>query len=445
MNLAYLGTIPMVLAIAGLFIKSMPRQAKWLIVLGLLIPITPLVGPLYHRVQLLFLLGGAWMAAEMLARLPLESPRFLVRGVSAVVIAIGVALLIGTCLPGKVRTTVENTVVAKSVAASAGSNFGNDQAWIEKRARGWTDRFSLLHPRTAWVYGLLVAGLAGLVIATRTDSAKAPLTGQAAIIAVSSLELLTLFQTWVTFSNPQDLRPLHPAIEQLRVAAGEHKVLQRTPAVPFADIFASPNLLSSYGIPSVDTYESIHYRTTFGALASESPETRLSLAGVGVAIQPTASLLHEGTEHWPVIETISGYTIRRNPAVPPPLAAGTGDVPKEPAHGLATLARANALLPVTRTMNRESFEIPDGSTWVRLSRNWHKGWQWRTGGGSWQPFQAGQDAACWITNPPASATLIETRFFPRPGWLLALSTGASLISLAAASHAYLRRRRSSVI
>ncbi|RYD61307.1 MAG: hypothetical protein EOP83_17360, partial [Verrucomicrobiaceae bacterium] len=45
MSMAYLGTIPMVLAIVGIFRKGMPAQAKWLVLVGLLIPPTPLAGP----------------------------------------------------------------------------------------------------------------------------------------------------------------------------------------------------------------------------------------------------------------------------------------------------------------------------------------------------------------------------------------------------------------
>jgi hypothetical protein len=424
MNLAYLGTIPMVLAIAGLFVKSMPRQAKWLILVGLLVPITPLVGPLYHRVQLLFLLGGAWMAAEMLARLSVQPPRFLIRGVSAVVLAIGAALLVGSLLPESIRSRVEQTVVAKSVTASAGSNFGSDPAWIERRARGWTDRFSLTHPRTAWVYGLLVAGTAGLILSRRQ-----PKWGNGLIIAASSLELFTLFQTWTTFSDPRDLLPPHPAIESVRQAAAGHRVLQRAPDVPFADIFASPNLLSAYSIPSVDTYESIHYRSTSVALAAETPETRLNLAGVGLSVQPVDTPPQEGTATWPVTATTAGYTLRKNPAVLPPLAAGTGPIPTTPAEALTTLATAPALGTGQQTMNHRTFTIPAGSTWVRLSENWHEGWRWRIPGGDWTAFRSGPDAACWIGEIPAGATRLEARFFPRPAWLAPISLAAAALAL----------------
>lgn len=439
MNLAYIGTIPMVLAAAGLFIKSMPRQAKWLILVGLLTPLTPLAGPLYHRVHLLFVLGGAWMVAAMIAHLPQVAPRRLTRAVTAITIALGALLLIGTCLPGKIRSTIDNTVVTKSIAASAGSNLGNDPVWIEKRARDWTSRFSITRPETAWIYGLLITGTAGLCLATGGGSRKKITAGQTLILIASSLELATLFHTWVTVSDPKDLNPPHPAIEEVRLAAGNARVLQQVPDLGFSDVFATPNLLSSYLIPSVDAYESIQFRSISHTLAEENPATRLGLAGVGISVQPDAVTPAEGTEQWPVVKSTSGYTIRKNPALPPALAAGAGPVPETPSQAATALASASTLEETAHGMNHTRFEIPAHTTWARISQNWHQGWRWRTAGGDWQPFQPGPDHACWILHPPSSPGLIEARFFPRAGWLSPLSLAAALLALGAGAVALLRR------
>ena len=423
MDFAYLGTIPMLLAFVGLFRKSMPRQAKWLIIVGILIPLTPLVGPLYHRVQLLFILGAAWMTAEMLVQLPMIAPRRFVRSVSLAVISVGAALFVGACLPAKVKNAIDHQVVTKSLAASAASQFGADKAWIEQRARDWTARFSIANPRTAWIYGLLLVGTAGLTLSSKKNPVALK-WGNVAILGATSLELFTLFQTWTTFSDPRELLPKHPAIEMLRTAAGTHRVLQTSPDVGFADIFATPNLLSAYSIPSVDAYESIQYRSSLIALANESPQTQFTLAGVGASVQPTSTPAQPGTETWPVTSTLSGYNIRQNPAVPAPLSAGPGQAPTEAEKILTALKTATAITPTLQTMNRWAFEVPDGSTWIRISQNWHSGWRWKANGqNDWQPFDQGTDASCWIDQLPSNVKQIEVRFFPRPPWLSIVSIG----------------------
>ncbi len=425
MDLAYLGTIPMLLAIVGLFHKQMPRQAKWLILAGLLIPLTPLVGPLYHRVQLLFLLGGAWMAAEMLARLPQLAPRKMIRGLSIAVVALGAALLIGAVLPAKIRDSVENKVVAKSIAASASSQFGSDKKWIEGRARKWTDRFSLLHPRTAWVYGLLLIGTGGLIFSSRQNPGGAK-WGNAAILGATSLELFTLFQTWTTFSDPKNLQPEHPAIEMVRQATGTNRVLQSFPDGRFADIFATPNLLSGYFVASVDAYESIQHPSNSTTLSNEPAETRLTLAGVGTSVQPTDSAASEGTADWPLTLMPGGYALRQNPNVPAPVIAGTGPLPLNPQEILTSLKATTPVPQIQESMNRREFEAPQDSTWIRIAQNWHEGWRWRAAGGNWQPLLKGTDSACWIHLLPADSHHVELQFFPRPHWLFFASLAALL-------------------
>jgi hypothetical protein len=416
MDLAYLGTIPMLLALGGLFQKTMPAQAKWLIIVGLMIPLTPLVGPLYHRVQLLFLLGGAWMAAEMTASLMKNPPQALIRGVAIATTLVGFALLGGTLLPRNLRETIENKVVTQSIAAAKASQFGSDKEWIESRAREWTQRFSFIHPRSAWIYGLLLVGTTGLVLTT-TSSDKSRKWGPILILTATSLELLTLFQTWTTYSNPSDVTPTHSSIDEIRTEIGPHRILQTAENLAFANIFATPNLLSAYLIPSVDAYESIQYQSSLRALENVPADIRLSLAGVALAVHPTNHAPALGTENWSILSNKSGFTLRMNPSTPAPISAGNGSLPNATDEILTALRSSQAVTPTQQTMNHWSFAPPQGSQWIRISQNWHKGWQWRSGNqGPWQNLLCGSDSACWIPAIPTDSNQIEVRFFPRPYW-----------------------------
>lgn len=448
MSLNYIGTIPMLLGVISLFLKDIPKAAKWLIAVGLLTPLTPLVGPLYHRVELLFILGGAWATAEILARLPTLSstirwPRWLIGAVGA----LGTLLLVGTCIPSSIRTPLENQIVTKALAKSADSQSGADQKWIENRARNWTARFSILHPRTAWVYGLLVLGTAGLVLSSSSpfkNQKKHPLlppsqtAGHLLILAATTLELATLFHTWTTFSDPADLQPKNAAVETVRSLAGPHRVLQAAPDAGFAAMFATPNLLAAQYIPSIDGYESIQYRSALTATRGRPEAERLTLAGVGLAIQP-AGPAQPGTETWPTVATLGTYSLRQNPAVPFPIIAGSSPAPATLATIPAALSSATPIQPSLHTTNRWAFDVPAGASWVRIAQNWHPGWQWKIPGQTWRPFHNGTDAACWIDTLPAGTQRIEAQFFPRPQWLTFTSLGAALAWLSLTTLA-LRRR-----
>ena len=474
MDLNYLGTVPMLLGFAGLFVRTMPRPAKWLIAVGILIPLTPLVGPLYHRVELLFILGAAWMTAEMLHHFqsrssiqnpkssilyPLSPPSFLASYASlsrasltwqrlliTAVAAIGLALFIGTCIPSDTRGKLESQVVAKALAKSADSQFGADKDWISSRASEWTARFSLTHPRTAWVYGLLVLGTTGLILSSsiqnsksRIQNLKSPSTfptshtaSQLMILAATTLELATLFHTWTTFSDPTGLLPKNAAIETVRSFAGPHRVLQSAPDAGFAAMFATPNLLAAQSIASIDGYESIQYRSALTATQGSPDDIRLTLAGVGFAIQP-AGLTQPGTESWPVVKKLGAYTLRKNSSVPAPVSAGVTPAPTTLPDIAVSLASATPIQPSLHTLNRWAFEAPAESSWVRISQNWHPGWRWKSPGQNWTPFRNGTDAACWIDSLPADNRHIEVQFFPRPQWLAFASIATTLAWLGLAS------------
>jgi hypothetical protein len=444
MDLNFIGTVPMLLAFFGLWIKGMPRAAKWLIAVGLVIPLTPLVGPLYHRVELLFVMGAAWMAAETLAYLQQNNSkqfwkRWLILGTSM----IGAILIVGACIPASIRGKLESAVVTNALAKSGSSQFGADKEWIKSRATEWTRRFSITHPRTAWVYGLLLAGSAGLILASRRQP-KAAITGHCLILCATSLELSTLFNTWSTFSKPENLHTRNAAIESMRTLAGPHRVIQSSPGAEFADVFATPNLLASTFVPSVDAYESIQYRSIRHTLSEQPEDVRLSLSGVGLAVHPTGKPITPGTETWTSVPFSDTYSLRKNPAVPPPAAAGLDEPPASPVSILPALANAMELHSTLKTTNRNNLTIPPQTRWLRISQNWHPGWKWRTPGTEWQTFDQGPDAACWIESVPAACTEIETRFFPRSRPLALFSLGSVVlwISLLPILHVIRPNRRS---
>ena len=245
------------------------------------------------------------------------------------------------------------------------------------------------------------------------------------ILAATTLELATLFHTWTTFSEPSDLQPKSAAIETVRSLAGPHRVLQSAPDAGFAAMFATPNLLAAQSIPSIDAYESIQYRSALTATRGSADAVRLTLAGVGLAVQAKGAI-QSGTESWPVVGELGTYTLRKNPAVPSPISAGNEPPPTTPEGISAALTSATPILPTLHTPNRWAFLLPAGLSWVRIAQNWHSDWQWRVPGQDWKPFRDGLDAACWIDNLPPNTRHIEVQFFPRPRWLTFASIGTAI-------------------
>jgi hypothetical protein len=474
MSLNYLGTVPMVLAFSSLFAKGLPKAGKWLIVVGILTPLTPLVGPLYHRVELLFILGASWMAAEMLAILPTRSraPR-ISRGLAMATCAIGTFLLITTCLPSSIRNHLGGEVVDYVLKKSEKTQFGSDTQWIKSRTAEWNARLSLLNPRTAWLYGLLVIGTTGLVLSSRrtfkqkiTDpsmgSAPLPETshskttnskthgpawhtaGHLMILAATSLELATLFQTWTTFSDQKNLQSKNEAVETIRKLADDRRVLQSVPGLPFAKHFAPPNLLAAQFIPSIDGYESIQYHSALTRTRHEQQDIRLSLAAVGLAIEPQGQP-HPCTESWPMVRSLGTYDVRRNPNPSPILCAGTSPLPTTPSEIASALQSAIAITPKLQTPNRWVFHVPEGVTWLRIAQNWHEGWRWKIAGIEWQTFRNGPDAACWINQVPQNESRIEVQFFPRPLWLTLIASCTAVAYLSLLVYMNIKNRRTETI
>lgn len=434
MSLNYIGTVPMILGFLGLLVPSLPKAAKLMIGFGILIPLTPLVGPLYHRVELVFILGACWLSAEFLAKLPawetrLPWKRILISGT----IAIGMVLLAFALLPLSIDKPLEEKVTSLAVKGAGQANHAIEEADIEQKARLWKDRLSILHPRTAWVYLLLAAGVAGLVAAASHKKSTA-CAGGAVILAATALELGTLFQSWTTFSPKAQLRSQQESITRLnRLADGGwgRRVWQYTENLGQRDTFATPNLLAAEFIPSVNAYESIQAQSIWRKLADEKAETRADLAGVYVAIHAEKQKAPPGTVDWDSVALYPGHIARINPAPLPYIGVGSGKAPQTPESTVQSLQSSNSPVVTNGSLNRMHFTFMGEADWLRIGHNWHPGWKWRANDGNWMPFVPGPDHACWINELPPGAQDIDVQFFPRPAWTAWVSIVAACAALTA--------------
>ena len=417
MSIAYLGTVPMVLAFLGVFRKEMPRAAKWLIILGLLIPLTPLVGPLYHRVQLLFLLGGAWMAAEMLSAFLKRPSHLLPLLFSGAVAVLAAVLALSALLPSSQREFLREKAVQTAVQRAQDTQFGSDSEWVEARASEWVDRIHIGHPRTLGLMLLLAAGSLGLFLLARPGLPGK--LGVALIGAAALSELTMFFLSWRTFSDTELLTERHPHIEQVAQVVGSGRLLQADVTRDFVGTvaFLPPNQFQPYGVRILGGYESIHSQSVWRALDGEVPEEeRLMLAGVSASIEARSDTQpNAGSSTWPVAAEFPKHIVRRNPAPLTPVISGPDTPPDSVNNLIPALRAAREITPESRTMSALVMSLPEKTRWVRFDENYHRGWSFRLSDeAAWMPLQRGIDGALWLhmEAPTASETQVEVRFHP---------------------------------
>jgi hypothetical protein len=133
-SLGFFGTLPVILALVSLFSNRVPTAAKLLILAGSLIPLTPLVGFLYHRINLLWILGGCWGGAVWLATASQQEIRRLSKFLWwSLAAACALWLLASTALVF-LRPWAEPLLQQRVIAMAETSLFGMFPEWLKSRA-----------------------------------------------------------------------------------------------------------------------------------------------------------------------------------------------------------------------------------------------------------------------------------------------------------------------
>jgi hypothetical protein len=370
-QLAFFGFLPGVLALRSLVgSKAVPSAPRWLMWVGLVLPFTPLVGPLYHRVLLLFVLGGVWAFAERLGD-PAEPGRRFWK-ILLLLLGLGtIAWLIASLAVEFGRDQVEALFVPRVVAAAAGSQFGPLPEVIADRARAFLDEFRIWHPSKS--LPLLLAGLGILLVMNWRRIAP---QWRWALPALVAAETTLLWSQYITFSPRPPGHPLAPALpgfDQVRELVGHGTVVQPEvgpvwqsgPAI--ATQAFPPNTLAPYGIPMLVGYESIHPPGLLPTLGWELSTERLSRFAV------THALRHATTEPiagWTEIWRGSGLALDANPDTPARFLAQTG-----PARSDAPPATPTPVVLKRETMNRRWIDLPEGTRKLVARENYHPDWR----------------------------------------------------------------------
>lgn len=409
-NIGFFGTIPMLLALLAFFHKGVPTGAKILMLAGLLIPLTPLVGPLYHRINLLWILGGSWAACAFLQGLSqVELLSISRKFIRLCVFVLGFWLVCAAFL-SSIFPHALNLLTAEVLGISQLSQFGYFKEWLSIRADRAIEWFLPSNPIQLFSFLFALLAAWGLRWLTRSRGAL-PLVAGLAVFLQTTL----FWWVWTTWSDPKPGYDLPAAASVVHMLQNHPRLTQEIDEMPLTPF--PQNTLSVFGIPVTGGYDSIH------PLRMESPNTNTwSFPGTAYYLAMVGSA---GPPGWKSHGQELGGELYENPSPEPIYSAlinRQGEDSSEPAH--------ITLEPTQKTLNKRIFDIPPVTSEVRILENWNAGWKFRLGEGQWQDVTAASNRSMTIPMPSqASPTKLTMQFFPFPSPLGLIISFVSAIIL----------------
>ena len=410
MAYAFFGTVPMLLAVVGFFSKRVPWAAKLLIAAGLTIPLTPLVGVLYQRVSLLWILGGCWAAGIWLSAAREESVRKVAGWCWQVLAAVLLLWTFASIALVFFRAPLESWLLARAQTAAASSQFAMFPEWVEMRVVNLIDYLCVWNPWQLTALAGLALSLWGMM-RCRTES----LWPGAALAAGVTLQLSVFWWQWTTWSVERDVYTQPELVRILQAEAGTTGRLAQGGGGP-GEMPFPPNTLVPAGVAITGGYDSIH------------PDGMRSPTGKSWdfpgATHFLGSLDEEQPAGWQEVWSDGRWVLLRKPT---------------PTAGMMTLESG---LPVPLrpaefkrgSMSTMEAVVPAGTAKLELFSNWHRGWKWRDDlEGRWSDTSAGPNKGVQVVfdRPTEETKAVYLQFDPSPpDWVLVV-TGLSAMTVLA--------------
>lgn len=396
-NAAFFGTIPGLLALTAFFLPRIPAAPKLLIAAGLLIPLSPLVGIFYHRVNVLWIAGGIWAAAGLLR---IASPCFLQLwakwAIRALVVLGAVWLLASAAI--WIQLQPHSEMLAGMVHAQGPRGmFGLFAQWVASRASGLPGFLLIWNPPQilSFVGGIMsLSGLWALAWNRRPWLAWLLPLG----VSMQLLVFWSLWTTWSSESNPYAKAPLVKEILENK-ANGRLVTIGYNGQLPTLPFF--PNVLDPLDVAFVGGYHSIHPNGMNAALPLD-----LAFPGVGLALHPSDFPV---PGDWTRVAESGGVVLSAGPR----------------AH-LADNPNSNEIIPVKRpSANRMELEISDSSGGVRIFENFHPGWSAQGPAGQMAKLECAEDGSMLLNASAPGKWILH--FSPSPPPWVWLLVGAGLL------------------
>lgn len=408
-HIGFFGTVPMLLAIISFFSRKVPIAAKLMILAGSVIPLTPLVGYLYHRFNIIWIFGGCWAAclwlsktgqAEIQSRIHLWRRPFVILLVLWLLVSLG--LLAG-------RGWLEPWLEGKIEMYASSSQFGFLDKWIRARTVRLIDYLCFWSPwQLLGLTGLLLSGW-GL----GRIKEKGPVNFVCALGVF--MQLSVFWWQWTTWSRPiwpYGHTPLEQFLQKEVSTTGRLAIDSRSQERKFLP----DNTLMPSGIPITDGYDAMH------------PNGMRSPAGRPWDFPGTTHFLgnpyQAHPEAWELVWRQDNRALWRNPA------PSIGQLFFGP-------GAASRPLPPDRfrrsTPNTMEVTFPAGSRGAEIYSNWHRGWFWRAEESDrWEQALLGRNRCLRVVfpSPLIREANIKFRYDPSPPvWVVGISIGSGLLAI----------------
>lgn len=406
-NVGFFGTVPMVLAVVALFYRSVPSGAKLLIVAGLVLPLTPLVGMLYHRINLLWILGGCWAASELVTHLDFaQLRRISLRILAGLGFLLGMGFFVGTFLRGA-QDRIISIVSAWVLERADISQFGFFREWLLVRTARAADWLLPTNP-------VLIAALAFAAISAWSLPYLKQSGIKSWICAMAVFAQTTLFWwIWTTWS-PAEPDYHTPEVVEALTPYRHSRIIQKLGVI--ADTPFPPNTLSAFGISTAGGYDSIH-PNGMNAIVSNQQD----FPGAGVLLAPSGASTPRA---WVPAGAHFGGTLFTNAHADPLISAVF----------TASVGAESKSFPVDasrRTFNNLWLDAPAGASEIRLLENWDPRWRYQINGtGPWLPVDRAQNRSMIVPLEAShERTSLHLRFFPWAGSWIGLAASACALAL----------------
>jgi len=426
-DVAFFGTIPVVLAVVSFFSPRVPMAAKLLMALGLGLPLTPLVGPLYHRVGLLWILGGCWASCAWLSTVDAESLRKTIRKIWVLFLILVLSWAGVSFILLAAQGWLDPILKSEIAGMTASGQFGMFGGWMEKRAAALLDYLRIWDP--AQIAALCGAALSlwglGQLGSGKTWRSMATALGV-------GVQLSVFWWQWTTWSSDRDPYAKSPLVAVLQDEVGTNGRLAQVPG-GIARVMFPPNTLVPSGIAISGAYESIQP----DGMECSSPDA-WSFPGVTHFLGAHDA---EWPEDWREVWTDGKWVLYRD---------------AEPVLGVVTL-RSGFSAPLRPqdlnrpTLNSMEVAVPSQTQKVEIFSNWNRGWKFRQGIGEggqvWRATLQGPMRGIQFSfdEPTNSGESVSLRFDPSPPDWVSVVTGLSAILIVALALSDGARNRESAI